>query len=217
MPAIVVQADSSCQLSATAGGATIATTATDLAIGSSTDSRGNIEWLKWTGAAVLFVEGLIVSPNILQLFTQSVVTISSAEIEGVHWQDCELQALQCSSPNLPYHMTWVVHGMTCVSNRHRQVTDVELLMCQGLLIPVFFKLGWSFLGGWFLSALNCFAGGVFLTFGGCFCHLPQDVPSEAVMLQVFMRECPTSTLSSLRCCVSVCSKAVAFRDTQTAA
>jgi len=36
---------------------------------------------------------------------------------------------------------------------------------QGLLIPFFLKLKLPILNGWFLSALNCFAGGVFLTFG----------------------------------------------------
>ena len=36
---------------------------------------------------------------------------------------------------------------------------------QGLLIPFFLKLQLPILDGWFLAALNCFAGGVFLTFG----------------------------------------------------
>lgn len=54
----VLQADSSCQLSATAGGTTDGTASTE---NSGTASSDNIEWLKWTGAAVLFVEGLIVS------------------------------------------------------------------------------------------------------------------------------------------------------------
>lgn len=53
----VLQADSSCQLSATAGGG-IANN--EDAVESGPDNSDNIEWLKWTGAAVLFVEGLIV-------------------------------------------------------------------------------------------------------------------------------------------------------------
>ncbi|KAL0017808.1 hypothetical protein WJX77_001142 [Trebouxia sp. C0004] len=64
-------------------------------------SSHSIAWLKWTGAAVLFVEALI-----------------------------------------------------------------------GLLIPFFLKLQLPILDGWFLAALNCFAGGVFLTFG--FMHLLPD-------------------------------------------
>lgn len=56
----IVQADSSCQLSATAGDTT------DAAVDSAADSSSdNIEWLKWTGAAVLFVEGLLVCPTSL--------------------------------------------------------------------------------------------------------------------------------------------------------
>ena len=54
---LVVQADSSCHISATAGGNTAA------AVDSAADSSDNIEWLKWTGAAVLFVEGLLVRPT----------------------------------------------------------------------------------------------------------------------------------------------------------
>lgn len=56
---LVVQADSSCHISATAGGTTAA------AVDSAADSSDNIEWLKWTGAAVLFVEGLLVRPTCL--------------------------------------------------------------------------------------------------------------------------------------------------------
>ncbi|DBA72257.1 TPA: hypothetical protein ACH3X2_010645 [Trebouxia sp. C0005] len=67
-------------------------------------SSHSIAWLKWTGAAVLFVEALI-----------------------------------------------------------------------GLLIPFFLKLQLPILDGWFLAALNCFAGGVFLTFG--FMHLLPDAVS----------------------------------------
>ena len=53
-----LQADSSCQLSATAGGVTANSEAVAEPGVASSD---NIEWLKWTGAAVLFVEALIVS------------------------------------------------------------------------------------------------------------------------------------------------------------
>ena len=55
-----LQADSSCQLSAT-GGTTAATGVTDGDADADTGSSDDIAWLKWTGAAVLFVEGLIVS------------------------------------------------------------------------------------------------------------------------------------------------------------
>lgn len=53
---LIVQADSSCQLSTTG--------TSDAAVESAADSSDNIEWLKWTGAAVLFVEGLLVRPDI---------------------------------------------------------------------------------------------------------------------------------------------------------
>ena len=42
---------------------------------------------------------------------------------------------------------------------------LALISVQGLLIPFFLKLQLPILDGWFLAALNCFAGGVFLTFG----------------------------------------------------
>jgi hypothetical protein len=44
-------------------------------------------------------------------------------------------------------------------------TLLALWYLQGLLIPFFLKLRLPILDGWFLAALNCFAGGVFLTFG----------------------------------------------------
>lgn len=69
-----------------------------------TGSSHSIEWLKWTGAAILFVEALV-----------------------------------------------------------------------GLLIPFFLKLRLPIMNASFLSALNCFAGGVFLTFG--FMHLLPDAVS----------------------------------------
>ncbi|KAL3160291.1 hypothetical protein ABBQ38_009683 [Trebouxia sp. C0009 RCD-2024] len=94
---LACKADSSCQLSATAAN-------NEDAEESGPANSDNIEWLKWIGAAVLFVEGLI-----------------------------------------------------------------------GLLVPFCFKLRLPFFGGWFLSALNCFAGGVFLTFG--FMHLLPDAVS----------------------------------------
>lgn len=89
---LACKADSSCQIDAS-----------DSTI-SDNGSSHSIEWLKWTGAAILFVEALI-----------------------------------------------------------------------GLLVPFCLKLQLPILDGWFLAALNCFAGGVFLTFG--FMHLLPDAVS----------------------------------------
>ena len=57
---LIAQADSNCQLSATGS-----STAADADADSVTASSDDIAWLKWTGAAVLFVEALIVSHNLL--------------------------------------------------------------------------------------------------------------------------------------------------------
>lgn len=71
----ILQADSSCQLSATAGGTTAVGASSDAVVESGTDSIDNIEWLKWTGAAALFVEGLIVSSN---LFSHSILGVAGS-------------------------------------------------------------------------------------------------------------------------------------------
>ena len=154
---LTVQADSSCQLTATAGGTT------DAAVDPAADSSNKIEWLKWTGAAVLFVEGLLVRSNIFRSFgfecSMNLVCCSQqgmlAGQYGSGLLECHL-ALQCGQTGCEQAASCHL----CFASSH-----LLLLVWQGLLIPFFFKLRWSFFGGWFLAALNCFAGGVFLTFG----------------------------------------------------
>ena len=80
-------------------------------------------------------------------------------------------------------------------------TDLELLVWQGLLIPFFFKLRWSFFGGWFLSALNCFAGGVFLTFGGYLLH---SVCSNLLPLKLGCSKYALEDSLQAQVCTAVC-------------
>lgn len=57
-----LQADSNCSLTVTSTSAEAASTDDSVETGSD-----NITWLKWTGAAVLFVEALIVSAPCIRL------------------------------------------------------------------------------------------------------------------------------------------------------
>lgn len=68
-----MQADSNCQLAVTSSTAVV----------EATDNGDNINWLKWTGAAVLFVEALIVSATSVLRHDLFQIAMLSHSAQGV--------------------------------------------------------------------------------------------------------------------------------------
>ena len=96
----ILQADSNCLIDATG-----VTDADD-----DTGSSHSIEWLKWTGAAILFVEALVVSAMLLQLC----ILKSECTLHGtlfVHlMQVCNLQHYMATAKSTAEAVDCMLHS-----------------------------------------------------------------------------------------------------------